>query len=120
MMDALRTIYLPQRGRLCLRIQCPPRPTLFPYTTLFRSPVRQHPLGHLVRRHRRHFQAPRRSEEHTSELQSRPQLVCRLLHEKKTSSPAQGNHPTLPNACLTRVSTTHFTATHVLSRTASC
>src|SRR5437867_7752218 len=71
----------------------PPRPTLFPYTTLFRS-------GHLPRRHR-HLprppagqRAPRRvgravarggprSEEHTSELQSPYDLVCRLLLEKK-------------------------------------
>src|SRR3989442_10759924 len=74
-------------------IRRPPRSTLFPYTTLFRSypssarqgwrggrlpaataPARQHAP-----------QAPRqaRSEEHTSELQSRPHLVCRLLLEKK-------------------------------------
>src|SRR3989442_6000824 len=64
-------------------IRRPPRSTLFPYTTLFRSPrrdaVHQRPvvLGH-------HEQARSlRSEEHTSELQSRPHLVCRLLLEKK-------------------------------------
>src|SRR6266480_5085997 len=76
-----------------LMIRRPPRSTLFPYTTLFRS--RQHPaLGH-----RRHvadpsgrparFPARRRSEEHTSELQSHVNLVCRLLLEKKK----QHEHP---------------------------
>src|SRR5690625_6190664 len=99
-----------------LMIRPPPRSTLFPYTTLFRS----HPLGgdqdrraplraqrrgggvdarpgpgsrrdhggaddprprfHLLAAH------PRRSEEHTSELQSRGQLVCRLLLEKKNKA----------------------------------
>src|SRR5207302_5534878 len=62
-------------------IRRPPRSTLFPYTTLFRSPL----TGHLPTR----FPEPRtatgwkRSEEHTSELQSRENLVCRLLLEKK-------------------------------------
>src|SRR5438270_6841184 len=63
-------------------IRPPPRSTLFPYTTLFRSPVRGHcqvpaapPQGQ---------EQPRaRSEEHTSELQSQSNLVCRLLLEKK-------------------------------------
>src|SRR3712207_7674421 len=85
-------------------IRRPPRSTLFPYTTLFRSlhlgqrrpdvlllGVRQcgdarggeellagRPARHLRRAHRE-----RRSEEHTSELQSRQYLVCRLLLEKK-------------------------------------
>src|SRR6202012_6172423 len=64
-----------------LMIRRPPRSTLFPYTTLFRSrephrrscraPARSAPAG-----------APR-SEEHTSELQSHSDLVCRLLLEKK-------------------------------------
>src|SRR3989442_7685184 len=79
-------------------IRRPPRSTLFPYTTLFRSVAPQalelradaaaglaaEQVGHLhrvpagdgVARHER-------SEEHTSELQSRPHLVCRLLLEKK-------------------------------------
>src|SRR5690349_23479957 len=60
----------------------PPRSTLFPYTTLFRSRDRGRvgALGDLQRGDRggRH-----RSEEHTSELQSRRDLVCRLLLEKK-------------------------------------
>src|SRR2546422_8604609 len=67
-------------------IRRPPRSTLFPYTTLFRSRrdgierrarlVHQQHLGP-------HGQRPGRSEEHTSELQSRLHLVCRLLLEKK-------------------------------------
>src|SRR5258707_6160998 len=78
-------------------IRRPPRSTLFPYTTLFRSrdpPVRGR--SRLVA----HVQAGRsecaarssspsafgRSEEHTSELQSRQYLVCRLLLEKKTTA----------------------------------
>src|SRR5947209_12763867 len=68
-------------------IRRPPRSTLFPYTTLFRSyhrPGRRHlsPLARLERRLRRLRQLVR-SEEHTSELQSRQYLVCRLLLEKK-------------------------------------
>src|SRR2546429_4877643 len=75
-------------------IRRPPRSTLFPYTTLFRSGVREHrrmarlkalldsggdgcrPLAEIARE-------VGRSEEHTSELQSRLHLVCRLLLEKK-------------------------------------
>src|SRR5690349_22112558 len=73
-------------------IRRPPRSTLFPYTTLFRS----RRLGHVLERHLHAAPAPRhrrglrdlglralRSEEHTSELQSRRDLVCRLLLEKK-------------------------------------
>src|SRR3712207_7667077 len=92
-------------------IRRPPRSTLFPYTTLFRSVQRQRhgaraglqrggdrALGGHARRGRRvrrlgglalgrvvagHRRRQRRSEEHTSELQSRQYLVCRLLLEKK-------------------------------------
>src|SRR3712207_8484389 len=85
-----------------LMIRRPPRSTLFPYTTLFRS--RQTPRGRAPacrgsrrtaaqcagvsrqRGHPRRRRAPAarpRSEEHTSELQSRQYLVCRLLLEKK-------------------------------------
>src|SRR6266496_6448651 len=73
-----------------LMIRRPPRSTLFPYTTLFRSrrgcrdpsspPASAPPL--LATGRDRHARAPR-SEEHTSELQSRRDLVCRLLLEKK-------------------------------------
>src|SRR3712207_7873453 len=82
-------------------IRRPPRSTLFPYTTLFRSflaspwadrqPVEvevpfETPLGPLTLRGRIDavFDDGDRSEEHTSELQSRQYLVCRLLLEKKT------------------------------------
>src|SRR3712207_7049262 len=94
-------------------IRRPPRSTLFPYTTLFRSPARQfhrptalvvvgsalcdraesHPIGRPIDCGsrgpgavwaRRHLL---RSEEHTSELQSRQYLVCRLLLEKKYLTP---------------------------------
>src|SRR3989442_11864186 len=67
-------------------IRRPPRSTLFPYTTLFRShtvfPVRVTSPAWVRRRHTSPI-LRRRSEEHTSELQSRPHLVCRLLLEKK-------------------------------------
>src|SRR5437868_11266904 len=69
-------------------IRRPPRSTLFPYTTLFRSPSHEHPPcdpeGHSIGcSHRRSSFGRARSEEHTSELQSRFDLVCRLLLEKK-------------------------------------
>src|SRR5439155_11022380 len=67
-------------------IRRPPTSTLFPYTTLFRSIVFAPPGTH----RRKWRVSPRssrdRSEEHTSELQSRGHLVCRLLLEKKNAS----------------------------------
>src|SRR6478609_992726 len=65
-----------------LMIRRPPRSTLFPYTTLFRSRRALH-LRRGGRLHRPGDAAPARSEEHTSELQSLAYLVCRLLLEKK-------------------------------------
>src|SRR2546430_12421320 len=77
-----------------LMIRRPPRSTLFPYTTLFRS----HELAHdravafdlareiPVLRRIDHVRARSRSEEHTSELQSQSNLVCRLLLEKKKTT----------------------------------
>src|SRR5947207_6263522 len=69
-------------------IRRPPRSTLFPYTTLFRSPVQLYESAAMAAfalfylwRVRRHDAF--RSEEHTSELQSHSDLVCRLLLEKK-------------------------------------
>src|SRR5258707_7611512 len=73
-----------------LMIRRPPRSTLFPYTTLFRSHHRvanvwqgvgadHHPAGPRQRRAAADHGSPLRSEEHTSELQSRQYLVCRLL-----------------------------------------
>src|SRR5258707_7494051 len=72
-------------------IRRPPRSTLFPYTTLFRSQQlrgnRPADLAPLFHREQppvsKEFLSERRSEEHTSELQSRQYLVCRLLLEKK-------------------------------------
>src|SRR5947209_18863960 len=74
-----------------LMIRRPPRSTLFPYTTLFRSPRllrrgQRAAVNFSVGRERQlfeHHERGRRSEEHTSELQSRQYLVCRLLLEKK-------------------------------------
>src|SRR2546430_3983324 len=78
-----------------LMIRRPPRSTLFPYTTLFRSPIRGlNPDTHEVEAREASETAPfsalafkimndARSEEHTSELQSQSNLVCRLLLEKK-------------------------------------
>src|SRR5439155_14343520 len=63
-------------------IRRPPRSTLFPYTTLFRSRQRRDERDH-AHRWRRSRGGAERSEEHTSELQSRGHLVCRLLLEKK-------------------------------------
>src|SRR3712207_8949094 len=80
-------------------IRRPPRSTLFPYTTLFRSPAVTTPVDSFAAfrsvgmrnqktsigtpKDRRGSAASSRSEEHTSELQSRQYLVCRLLLEKK-------------------------------------
>src|SRR5215510_15294447 len=82
-----------------LMIRRPPRSTLFPYTTLFRS--RRTGLVHDRQAHAGQLR-PRdlrqRSEEHTSELQSRGHLVCRLLLEKKKSktSSQPPQHQNLP------------------------
>src|SRR5574341_2364107 len=66
-----------------LMIRRPPRSTLFPYTTLFRSRLAQlRAIARLERRQARDIDEIR-SEEHTSELQSPTNLVCRLLLEKK-------------------------------------
>src|SRR5256885_8691734 len=68
-------------------IRRPPRSTLFPYTTLFRSPTSREPRGvfTFAAKHTQYLLAAayERSEEHTSELQSPCNLVCRLLLEKK-------------------------------------
>src|SRR3990170_5644382 len=74
-----------------LMIRRPPRSTLFPYTTLFRS--RTPPAGPRPRRIGRIARlalSPVRSEEHTSELQSPDHLVCRLLLVKKVGKIVQG------------------------------
>src|SRR2546430_8505339 len=79
-------------------IRRPPRSTLFPYTTLFRS-RRQH-LQMRLQLPREFFirGTPPRSEEHTSELQSQSNLVCRLLLEKKKTPPTP-HAPTCRRPC---------------------
>src|SRR5688572_33028211 len=83
---SLHAVYTSVDAFFFLMIRRPPRSTLFPYTTLFRSPS-GHPEGYLeafaqVYRDIADLIAAR-SEEHTSELQSQSNLVCRLLLEKK-------------------------------------
>src|SRR3989442_8712769 len=95
-------------------IRRPPRSTLFPYTTLFRSEEKRVSRNSSCRRicpMRRmnscgdwHSMSGR-SEEHTSELQSRPHLVCRLLLEKKKSN-RKSTHPHFSHL---RISYTLFT-----------
>src|SRR2546428_12717272 len=92
-----------------LMIRRPPRSTLFPYTTLFRSvdqeanaAVRDLLDGgddFVAERSElrvNHQDSVRRSEEHTSELQSRSDLVCRLLLEKKKNQ--HHHHPQIPES----------------------
>src|SRR5438874_10465467 len=108
------------QGKLCfcfffLVILQPPRSTLFPYTTLFRSQAPWHFLYFLPDPHgqgslrptfapaRTGFGAsacagPVRSEEHTSELQSRRDLVCRLLLEKKKTQSCHAPRNRHPSA----------------------
>src|SRR5260221_8721463 len=79
-------------------IRRPPRSTLFPYTTLFRSPlvgVARHVGVRAVAESGAILQY--RSEEHTSELQSHSDLVCRLLLEKKKKLSRQNNYANLAN-----------------------
>src|SRR3712207_7542208 len=129
-------------------IRRPPRSTLFPYTTLFRSPGgsgRQRPTrrraGRPVRRGGRALRQewqqtrglrvgvragggrdgvlsrPRRSEEHTSELQSRQYLVCRLLLEKKKQEQRPPGRPIV--AWLSRESLSHTATFQPVSRPSS-
>src|SRR5690242_21346350 len=72
-------------------IRRPPRSTLFPYTTLFRSwSPRTCPSAAGARSSATKSSPPPRSEEHTSELQSHVKLVCRLLLEKKKTVSRDG------------------------------
>src|SRR5437773_9027190 len=99
-------------------IRRPPRSTLFPYTTLFRSDVDGQALPSVLDKHSLHSSFERhfgRSEEHTSELQSHHDLVCRLLLEKKNHEPLQhalllqrqsaSSHHRLPRPALSDPST---------------
>src|SRR6266511_5897966 len=87
-----------------LMIRRPPRSTLFPYTTLFRSPRSGEPAGSAMRWPPKLTSAPR-SEEHTSELQSRENLVCRLLLEKKTKKQYSCTPATIKHEVMTIVYT---------------
>src|SRR5256885_12325836 len=87
-----------------LMIRRPPRSTLFPYTTLFRSPADPvfHPLDALAPKEPDAQLAPSgkiRSEEHTSELQSPCNLVCRLLLEKKNKDASCSTRPSTILTC---------------------
>src|SRR3712207_8874508 len=94
-------------------IRRPPRSTLFPYTTLFRSYTKRMWIEQMFADFKKHGLDPKstrlrrvgrlsrptlavamRSEEHTSELQSRQYLVCRLLLEKKKPHDTTGRHST--------------------------
>src|SRR5439155_8866087 len=77
----------------------PPRSTLFPYTTLFRSWESTNVPGLYFAGTLMQARDYKRSEEHTSELQSRGHLVCRLLLEKKKAPPVMLSlHYEVPNA----------------------
>src|SRR2546430_8143647 len=96
-------------------IRRPPRSTLFPYTTLFRSLV---PLGDgyldleidslNLMPGRYYFSLKVRSEEHTSELQSQSNLVCRLLLEKKNNLPIAKVRVSTGSTILTGVCSIHL------------
>src|SRR2546430_9705380 len=93
-------------------IRRPPRSTLFPYTTLFRSPN----VGNLPRPVQSRLplplvQDPPRSEEHTSELQSQSNLVCRLLLEKKKK-----NYNTIAASSGSSASALRWTDAHECAR----
>src|SRR5206468_7887117 len=118
LISSLLCLYLYFSLFFFLVMRRPPRSTLFPYTTLFRSETRS--VGEAracslveigrpaVQRHsrleglfecivRRNEAACARSEEHTSELQSRSDLVCRLLLEKKKKNKEQHTNTTQTN-----------------------
>src|SRR3712207_8302582 len=78
---------------LFLMIRRPPRSTLFPYTTLFRSNKNGNKFDIIFVDPPYAGEMVQRSEEHTSELQSRQYLVCRLLLEKKKSLPPPPDPP---------------------------
>src|SRR5437764_11462223 len=82
-------------------IRRPPRSTLFPYTTLFRSTplLRWQQRTSSSSRPRPSIEAAVRSEEHTSELQSPMYLVCRLLLEKKKKKKKKNNKERNNNKC---------------------
>src|SRR5437667_3565233 len=92
-------------------IRRPPRSTLFPYTTLFRSRRARRSPGPRPRSLRCRTERLARSEEHTSELQSHHDLVCRLLLEKKNKR----NTPTFDSP--SEIYRSSITSTNQVSRT---
>src|SRR2546430_13085667 len=91
--DVVSSAYLVFCFFFFLMIRRPPRSTLFPYTTLFRS-LRERQIEPCISKRRRGGEPvaagqATRSEEHTSELQSQSNLVCRLLLEKKKNKQDQ-------------------------------
>src|SRR3970040_2886185 len=93
-----------------LMIRRPPRSTLFPYTTLFRSYPESDlcPCDRAVRLTGHLRGAEPRSEEHTSELQSPMYLVCRLLLEKTNSTETSHDAHTIFRFCLSELLTCEF------------
>src|SRR5947209_10991438 len=115
-MRVLHALSLPPVARLFfLMIRRPPRSTLFPYTTLFRS-SRSYVLADVTAvvpvSVRTSVAIDPRSEEHTSELQSRQYLVCRLLLEKKKNVIHSREIPNLDIEFLQPVLNDHPTRTH--------
>src|SRR5690554_7593818 len=96
-----------------LMIRRPPRSTLFPYTTLFRSRDATHASTNLPQPRGLRgignigWGTTARSEEHTSELQSRPHLVCRLLLEKKKKKKKKQHYTKLSPATNKNIQTVH-------------
>src|SRR2546429_6800067 len=98
-------------------IRRPPRSTLFPYTTLFRSRFMRGQDYHLAANRAvvtlSEQKAKERSEEHTSELQSRLHLVCRLLLEKKKKTKSRRQRMIkIDRRISTRYSTTNLVCAH--------
>src|SRR2546430_12377962 len=99
-------------------IRRPPRSTLFPYTTLFRSTLQPLLESSVAANQRDQFKRAGimlmavvgivlvRSEEHTSELQSQSNIVCRLLLEKKTTSSTMGPRASFTSPAHFRISLT--------------
>src|SRR2546430_4654911 len=100
-------------------IRRPPRSTLFPYTTLFRSPSRRSrtsagPARGCAQSGGGDLRL-QRSEEHTSELQSQSNLVCRLLLEKKKKNKMETHHCKI-NSIYTSYDKTHHVAYQLRSK----
>src|SRR5688572_31752895 len=96
-------------------IRRPPRSTLFPYTTLFRSRCQSQVVETRRASTRKRPPIGRRSEEHTSELQSQSNLVCRLLLEKKKKKKKNKIKSTLKKEDKTKTNKSLHSIYHTLS-----